>query len=181
MIEHTRRSTNLLRYSSTLTINCMNESWKGNTMKNLKKGLKSTRVAYHHRIRENQISIKDDVSTSLLKLYQWNWISRYALTKGRTLKLNEAIWRKIKRAIHVANRVTSLKIVVHEEWCLNDKSMLCWKKNSMSEIRKTLTQIIQRPRVSSRMTNIFEFEISKNCNKSWMRKSQAQHLHQQQK
>ena len=81
----------------------------------------------------------------------------------------------------MANRATSLEIVVREKWCFSDKSMLCWEENSMSEIRKISIRIIRRSRVSSRMTSIFEFEISKNCNKFWTRKSQAKHLHQQKK
>ena len=150
-------------------------------MENPKEGLKPTRVVYHHRILKNQVSIKDDTSTSLLTLYSWNWTPQYVLTKERTPRLNEAIWRKTKRVIHVASRVTLLKIVVQKEWCLNDKSMLRWEANSMSEIRKISTRIIRKSRVSSRMTSIFEFEISKNYNKSWTKKSQAQHLHQQKK
>ena len=159
----------------------MNESWKRNTMKNLKEGLKFTQVVYHHRILKNQISIKDDTSTSMLTSYQWNWTSRYVLTRERTSRLNETIWRKIKRVIHVTNRVTSLKIVVHEKWCFNDKSMLCWKKNSMNEIRKTLILTTRTSRKSSRMTIIFELMISKNYNKFWTRKLQVQHLHQHKK
>ena len=165
MNEFTKRSTNLLRYSSTLTINCMNESWRKNMMKNLEKELKLIQVVYHHRILKDQISIKDDASTSMLILYQWNWTSSYAITKERISKLNEAIWKKIRRVIRVTNRVTSLKIVVREKWCLNDKSMLCWKKNSMNKGRKISIQIIRISRKSSQMTIIFEFEISKNYNK----------------
>ena len=181
MDEPTRRSTNLLKSSSILTTNCMNEPWRKSMMKNLKEGLKPIRGVYHHRILEGQVSIEGGKSTSMLVLYQWNWTPQYVITKGRIPRLDETIWRKIRRVIHVANRATSLKIVVREEWCLNDKSTLCWERYSMNEIRKISTQIIRRSRKSSRMMNTFELRMSRSYDKFWTKKSQAQHLHQHKK
>ena len=118
------------------------------------------------------------MSTGMPTSFQWNWILRYAKTRGVNLKRKGTIWERRKRVIRVTNRVTSLKIVVHEEWCLNDKSTLRWKRCSMNERRKISTRIVWISRISSRTMSTSEFEIRKNYNKSWTRKSQAQHLHQ---